>query len=142
MKARDGTIVLLVIGALGWIGWDIYVAFGTSEPGDTISEILLLTAQYTSLLPAALGFLMGHLFWPKKDARFRLGGVLATASAFGVRDVAAYCWPVLAPSWWPITALLLAIPAGHVCWPQEQRSRAEMLERFQQGQSSPPKPEA
>jgi hypothetical protein len=131
MTTRTQTIAVLVVATLGLIGWDIYVAL-TPQKGDTISEILLETAGTVSALPAALGFLMGHLFWPRKHGGFRLGGTLAAVLAFGLRDVLAYSWPLLAVSWWPIVALLLGVVLGHYCWAQRLKTPSELISDYQQ----------
>lgn len=120
MTTRRWTILILTVAVLGLIGWDIYVAL-TPQKGDTISEILLELSGKISLVPAGLGFLMGHLFWPKKEAKFSLVGTLSTAAAFGLRDVVAYFWAAIAVAWWPIVALCIAIPLGHAFWPQKAR---------------------
>ena len=53
------TIVILLIGA-----YDVVViAFGGTDA--SISRVLLHDAYIAPAIPFALGFVMGHLFWPQ-----------------------------------------------------------------------------
>jgi hypothetical protein len=138
MKTKLVTIWLLIVTTTILIGWDIYVAL-TPQRGDTISEILLHTAQYASLLPAALGFLMGHLFWPRERGGFSLPGTIGSVSFFAGRDVLAFFWPVIAVPWWPIVALLIGIILGHFFWAQRPPTFSELLDQFRK-EKQPRKP--
>lgn len=62
MSTRTWTVWILITISLLLIGWDIYAAV-TPEKGDTISRVILSTAEKHPILPFALGVLMGHLLW-------------------------------------------------------------------------------
>lgn len=123
MTDRRKTIAILAVTILALIVWDVYVVFFTAETGDSISEVLRDASTYASVVPAALGFLMGHLFWPHPTRSFHLVGTCSTAGAFVARDVVAFFVPALAVVWWPIVALLLCVPLGHWFWPQRPKGR-------------------
>ena len=59
------TFWLLIVITAVLLVWDLYVAF-SPEPGDTISEVLLWTAQRHPVLPFVVGVVCGHLFWPQR----------------------------------------------------------------------------
>jgi hypothetical protein len=61
-KLITSIIMVAVIAVL--IIWDVYVA-ANPVPGDTISEITLNFARRHPVIPFALGFVCGHLFWPQ-----------------------------------------------------------------------------
>lgn len=61
---RQTTIVILVVVTVGLIVWDIYA--GTNrERRDTISVVILGYAKRWTIIPFALGVVMGHLLWPQ-----------------------------------------------------------------------------
>ena len=53
------TAVVLIIGVYDVVA---ILGFGTDA---TISRVLLGTSVTTPAIPFAIGFLMGHLFWPQ-----------------------------------------------------------------------------
>lgn len=63
-RNRKITIALLFGAFLVLGGWDLYAAVN-SEDGDTISEIAW-AASTNPAIPFVAGFVMGHLFWPKR----------------------------------------------------------------------------
>lgn len=125
LTTRHWTIILLLASAAVLIGWDIFVA-ANPQPGDTISEIVLDWSRRVSLVPAAFGVLMGHLFWPRKGGTFRLEGIVLAAIFFGTRDLCAWVWDDVTGTtrfwlhtvWLPVVPLALGVPLGHWCWPQ------------------------
>lgn len=125
MTDRIKTTIILVTAIAALIAWDVYVVFFTAESGDSISEIMRDASQYASIIPAALGFLMGHLFWPHATRSFSWKGTAVTAGAFGARDVIAFFIPSLAVVWWPIVALVACVPLGHLFWPQRPKAKGE-----------------
>jgi hypothetical protein len=60
------TVTKFIVGAgvLAWVAWDIFVA-ANETPGDTISEVMLAAARRSPVIPFAVGFVMGHLFFPQ-----------------------------------------------------------------------------
>jgi hypothetical protein len=59
------TITILIAVTALVVGWDIYAAIN-SATGDTVSELLGALATKHMTLPFAIGFISGHLFWPRK----------------------------------------------------------------------------
>lgn len=55
------TTIVLAVGSVIWIGWDIFVNFNAIQ-GDTISEIVGTAAKSAPILAVALGVICGHLF--------------------------------------------------------------------------------
>jgi hypothetical protein len=51
---------LVIITALLWLLWDVYVYISKKE---TISQFIVKSAWYSPLAPFVFGFLMGHWFW-------------------------------------------------------------------------------
>lgn len=58
------TFWILIIIALGLIGWDIYAAYSTTQP--TISALTLAFAKKYVVVPYVFGVISGHLFWPQE----------------------------------------------------------------------------
>lgn len=56
VRVLTGTLIVLT--AIGWIAWDLYVA---NVPSGTESETIRRWAAHP-LVPFALGVLMGHFF--------------------------------------------------------------------------------
>jgi hypothetical protein len=63
-KWRRFTSWSIVAATAALIGWDIVVATN-NETGDTISEVLLDASRKRPIIAAALGIVIGHLFWPQ-----------------------------------------------------------------------------
>lgn len=61
MDAKQITGIVMIVGIVGWIAWDIVVA-ANGIPGDTISEITMGIAQAAPIIPLAVGVICGHLF--------------------------------------------------------------------------------
>jgi hypothetical protein len=51
---------LIVVTALIWIFWDIYVYIKGKK---TISHYITNWSYYSPVIPFAVGFLCGHWFW-------------------------------------------------------------------------------
>ncbi len=63
---KQGTILFIVVAIFLIIGWDIYaMIYGGHEA--TISSVLVTSAYELPVIPFALGFVMGHLFWRMKS---------------------------------------------------------------------------
>lgn len=60
MNTKVITIVVMVAGLVGLVGWDLVVNFN-KVTGDTISEILAKTFREAPVLAVALGVVAGHL---------------------------------------------------------------------------------
>lgn len=65
-KERALTSWILVIPLLIWLIWDVKVATNETQ-NDTISEVVRDLSHYLYVIPYALGGIMGHFFWNKKD---------------------------------------------------------------------------
>lgn len=56
-------VIVLAMFALGI--WDLVaIWFGTYE--STISQQLLGASEISPFIPLAIGFILGHLFWPQR----------------------------------------------------------------------------
>ncbi len=116
-KTHYTTIGLLIFVTVLLIGWDIYV-FTNETAGDTISEVLWEAGRRWWSLPFAFGFLMGHLFWPRKSplVPWPMVGMLigVAAAVLGLNAVTWGCGWIY--DWQSPAALLLGIPLGHALW--------------------------
>jgi hypothetical protein len=63
MDTTRATEILLIVGILIYAAWDIYAASNDTR-GDTISEVIYNAAKRRPVIPFALGFLCGHVFFP------------------------------------------------------------------------------
>jgi len=57
---------IMILTILVWVIWDVYL-FKRIKDGKkekTFSMIITELSWYTPAIPFALGFLMGHWFWP------------------------------------------------------------------------------
>jgi hypothetical protein len=61
---RTVTAVVLGAAAVGLVGWDIYAIIAGGVDG-TISRVVLKASFDNPVIPFAMGFVSGHLFWPQ-----------------------------------------------------------------------------
>jgi hypothetical protein len=62
MKTARWTLTIMVVVALGLIGWDIFAAIQGGETA-TISHLMAQYGRANSILCVAVGILIGHWFW-------------------------------------------------------------------------------
>lgn len=60
MNTKAITGIVLAVGLVGWIGWDLVVNFNKVE-GDTISELTGAAIRSAPIIAVALGVVAGHL---------------------------------------------------------------------------------
>lgn len=114
--AKIVTIAIIISTVSLWICWDIVVAALGLFPA-TESRILLAFAYVNISFPAALGILLGHLFWPvKKEVSHQLARILVMAG-YAVALITLNALRVL-PDVVPVLPLVIHIPVGHLLWPQ------------------------
>lgn len=80
---KIGTIIVIAVGVLLWIGWDIVVATN-KEKGDTISEIIRFVSRHSLLVPAMLGILLGHWMIPASAYNMKWWVTLIILSILGL----------------------------------------------------------
>jgi hypothetical protein len=56
------TEVVMLLGVVLWVGWDVYAATRGQE-GVTISAVTWATIRGNPWIPFLVGFVCGHLFW-------------------------------------------------------------------------------
>lgn len=114
---RHVTIWLLCTVITALIAWDVYAAWDVPH-SDTISEFTLSIFWLHPSLPAAVGYLMGHLTWPNnfnhigKVWRSVLLCVLG-AVLFGLDFGLHVIKPMV-----PLIPFAVCVPLGHLLWPQ------------------------
>jgi len=120
--AKVVTTVIMVTSIAIWICWDIVVAALGLFPA-TESQILLAFGTVNFVFPAALGALLGHLFWPVEgEIKYQLVRVLSLAVYISV--VLSLNIMHVFPEMIPIIPLVLHIPVGHLLWPQQREKVA------------------
>lgn len=60
MNTKTITGIVLAVGIVIWIGWDLYVNFNKVD-GDTISELTGAAVKAAPIIAVALGVITGHL---------------------------------------------------------------------------------
>ena len=111
---------VIVAVSAGLSVWD-YFLLKDEVAGNTISAVMNETAPYTA---AVLGYLMGHLFFPKladrpSAIRFRpshLAALSAGAALVATTWVASVIWPQAA-AWVSFGGFSLGTLVGGLAWP-------------------------
>ena len=119
-KLRTQTATILLVCLSVWLFWDIYVATNDVQD-DTISELTRDLSHYLYVVPWALGGIMGHFFWNKRDKEegrpVRFKAWLATC---GIVFVASPLIPNL--HYMNTVFFVVGFPVGAWLWPQGPRS--------------------
>lgn len=115
MNLTTTTRVLLVLSLGGLALYDI-APFQTAVDGDTVSEVIRDAGLSSPSVPWAVGFLMGHFFWPGRrevphGVAIGFGALVAIIFHLlrDVLDVMPMIVLVGAGAW-----------CGHLVWPLEQ----------------------
>jgi len=117
--AKIVTISVMVVSVAAWICWDIVVASLGLYPA-TESQILLVFGYLNISAPSAIGFVLGHLFWPARGKVSYRTLRIVVAATYGVLLIVANVLGYL-PEVVPILPLVVHIPLGHLLWPQPER---------------------
>jgi hypothetical protein len=113
------TKYFLAISGLIWIVYDIIVAFNGKE-GDTISEITLFYSFKNSFIPFAIGYLIGHLFWPRDEEEIKLPVSILFGIAFGISCFVINRFSAITIN--PIAFVIAGIVLGHILWFQKSKN--------------------
>lgn len=65
---------IVIVGAIAGLAFYDLIALTFGGIPATISRVLLNYSIQTPSIPFALGFLMGHLFWPQKETESKEKG--------------------------------------------------------------------
>lgn len=119
-KTHYMTIVIMVVCALGFIGWDVYVV-NNEIKGDSISAILYEASLRISLIPYLVGILLGHLFWPKKELSLIKNNATTGLMVCLYVGLIPMIFDIINLLVWkqdiiPLAGLMLGLLVGHFFW--------------------------
>lgn len=106
----------LLISGIIWLVYDIIMA-ANGKKGDTISEVTLFYSFKNSFIPFAVGYLAGHLFWPRKKEELNIFISIGLGIVLGI--ITFFINRLSGISFYPIIWMTVGIPLGHFIWWQE-----------------------
>lgn len=119
-KTHYMTMGVILLFAIGIIGWDLYVVKNEIK-GDTVSALIYEASLKLSFIPYLIGVLMGHLFWPKKKSELIDNDAVKGLFVCLYLTTVPLTFDVLNLLLWkqevvPLAGLLLGLAIGHFFW--------------------------
>jgi hypothetical protein len=86
--------------------------------GDTISEVALFYGIKSGFVPGGLGYVLGHLFWPRKYKVPFVASIFFAIAYASLAHLLQSHFHIV-----PIIWVVIGIVIGSLLWPQERKQK-------------------